>query len=124
LICQVDLLASLATLVGQKLEPGQGPDSQDLLTTLLGRTRHGRDHLVEHAQGLALRQGTWKLIPGSTGAPVAWQTRNETGNHPDTQLFDLSRDPGETLNLAAENPKKVEELTALLERVRQGNPAR
>jgi arylsulfatase A-like enzyme len=124
LICQVDLLASLATLVGQKLEPGQGPDSQDLLTTLLGRTRHGRDHLVEHAQGLALRQGNWKLIPGSTGSPIAWQTRNETGNHPDTQLYDLSRDPGETLNLATENPRKVEKFTALLERVRQGNPAR
>jgi arylsulfatase A-like enzyme len=124
LICQVDLLASLATLVGQKLGEGVGPDSMDLLNPLLGRTRHGRDHLVEHAQGLAIRKGSWKLIPGSEGSPVAWQTRNETGNHPDTQLYDLSRNPGETLNLAPENPTKVQELTALLEKVRQGSPAR
>ena len=44
------------------------------MAALLGEARAGRDHLVEHANGLALREGPWKFIPASSGNPVAWQT--------------------------------------------------
>jgi hypothetical protein len=42
LVCQIDLLASLATLVGRKLGADDAPDSVDVLTTLLGTSATGR----------------------------------------------------------------------------------
>ncbi len=51
LIGQWDLMASLAALTGQKLSAGAGPDSQNVLPALLGESKTGRDHLVEHANG-------------------------------------------------------------------------
>ncbi len=49
LACQIDFMASLAALTGQKLDFNDAPDSFDVLGALLGRTPTGRDHLVEHA---------------------------------------------------------------------------
>ena len=124
LVCQIDLLASLATLVGRKLGPADAPDSIDVLSAFLGQSKKGRDHLVEHAQGLALRSGSWKLIPSHPGSPVAWQTGIETGNQGTPQLYDLALDPRETRNLASENPAKVAEMTSILESIRAGSSPR
>ena len=63
LVCQVDLLASLAALTGQASSRRRRcPDSFNVLPALLGESKHGREHLVEHAGRLALRKGPWKLI--------------------------------------------------------------
>jgi hypothetical protein len=35
----------------------------NLLSALLGESKQGRENLVEHARGLALRKGQWKLVP-------------------------------------------------------------
>ena len=40
LVCQIDLMASLAALVGQKLAEEDAPDSFDVLAALLGMTCH------------------------------------------------------------------------------------
>ena len=49
-------------------------------------------------------------------------TDTDTGNDPDFQLYDLATDIGETNNLAAAYPDKVQQLQALLqaERVKAG----
>lgn len=118
LFSQIDLLASLAALVGQTPDPVASPDSQNQIRALLGDSPTGRESLVEHGQGLALRQGVWKFIPANDGSPVAWQTDIETGNASHPQLYRLDLDPGETNNLATREPEKLQTLRQELSRLR------
>src|SRR5262249_20571256 len=60
LICQVDFLATFAALTHADLPGEAGPDSLDVLPALQGDSAKGRDHLVEQAGALAIRQGRWK----------------------------------------------------------------
>src|SRR5262249_12008443 len=103
-----------AALTGQSIDTPAGPDSFNVLPAILGESKQGRDHLVEHAQGLALRKGQWKLIPKQT------QGKNAT----QLELYNLKNDLGETKNIAAENSKIVEEMTALLDKVRSAGRSR
>ena len=122
LVCQVDLLASFAALAGRTLPDNGAPDSFNLLPALLGESKTGRDHLVEHAAGLALRMGKWKLIPAGarTGPP-----KDDTGgprNEP--RLFDLAADLGETRDVAAQHPGVVREMTAMLGKLQAAGRSR
>jgi arylsulfatase A-like enzyme len=116
LVCQVDLLASLAALAGAALSADAGPDSLNVLPALLGESKSGRDHLVEQAGVLAIRQGTWKLIPGRGGAPAAKKAKKAGPAGP--ELYDLSADLGESRNVAAEHAERVKAMTDLLEKIR------
>ena len=80
-----------------------------MLPALLGESKQGRDHLVEHARDIALRKGPWKLAPQPKGP---------------TELYNLSKDIGETKNVAAENPQVVTEMTAMLEKIRSAGRSR
>lgn len=111
LICHVDLIASFASLTGQKLPDDAAPDSIDVLPALLGAGR-GRDHLVEHGNVLALREGAWKLVPAG---------RNKGGG---AQLFNLAEDIGETRNVAQTNPDRVAEMADRLQRIRSSGKSR
>lgn len=119
LVCQVDLLTSLASLVGGKV-PAEAPDGVDVLPALLGESPAGRDSLVEHSGVLGIRQGPWKLIEPGKGPRVLAHTAVESGVSPEVQLYDLADDLGETRNLAKENPDKVRELQAKLKSIRNG----
>ena len=125
LICQVDFPATFAALTGQTFAAKTSPDSQNILPALLGESQTGRAQLVEHSGGIAIRQGPWKFIPKRPGQKRFTQTDTEPGNDPEVQLYDLAKDLGETRNIAAENPGKVQELAALLEaeRTRSGDAA-
>ena len=118
LFSQVDLLATLAALIGQSPDARQSPDSENHLATLLGKQTTGRREAVEQGQGLALRQEQWKFITPSDGAPIAWETGLETGNQPQPQLYDLSADPGETNNLALQAPDRVRQMQQRLGELR------
>lgn len=124
LVCQIDFLASFAALLQQTLPEGAGPDSVNTINALIGSDTVGRNHLVEQAGTLALRQGSWKLIMPSKGPAVSKQVNIETGNSPDVQLHDLSADPGESQNVAAEHPERIEEMTALLESIQKNGTPR
>jgi arylsulfatase A-like enzyme len=124
LVSQVDLPASLASLVGQPLGAVDAPDSVDVLAALLGRSREGRDHLVEQAGTLSLRTARWKLISPSPGPSLAKETAIELGNDPRPQLYDLASDPGEKENVAARHPDVVRELTARLHKVKDAGRTR
>lgn len=123
LLCHADMLATFAALTGQTLGGTAGPDSFNILPALLGGAggRPCRDHLVEHGNTLAIRQGTWKLIPAADGAGRAGAARRAAAAD---QLFDLSKDLSETNNVAAQYPDRVREMTALLERVKQATGSR
>jgi arylsulfatase A-like enzyme len=124
LLAQIDLPASLASLTGRALAPDDAPDSFNLLDALLGRTQTGRDHLVEHARVLSLIRGNWKYIEPGKGPRVNRNTNTELGIDPQPQLYNLGDDLAEKRNLAAEHPDKVQELAALLDKIRQDGRTR
>jgi arylsulfatase A-like enzyme len=120
LVCQIDLLASLSDLAGAKINDGDGPDSIDVLAALLGTSATGRDHLVEHAGVLSLRQGQWKLIEPGRGPRVFANTNTETGQASAVQLYNLEEDLGETKNVATQYPDRVQTMHSLLDAIRDG----
>ena len=116
LVSQVDLYASMASLMGKTLEPGAGPDSQDYLDAFLGKDLKGRDYVVEVAGALSVSDGEWKYIAPSNGAAYQKLTNIELGNSKEEQLYNLKQDIGEKKNLAAEHPEIVAKLKAILEK--------
>ena len=124
LTCQIDLPASMAAMTGRKLDFEEAPDSLDVLGALLGRTQVGRDHLVEHAGTLSLIQGDWKYIEPSKGARMNASTNTEMGNDPEPQLYNLKDDLGEKNNVAAQDPQRVKEMAASLQKIRQQGRSR
>lgn len=128
---QVDLVASLAALVGVELPEGIGFDSLNRLETLLGRNDHDRPHVLQQGAGAdfyGIRRGDWKLIPASTRPAFAVMKHNSRTNPLSTPmpaatvdyLYNLAIDPSESTNLAADYPEIVAELKALLDQVKAG----
>ena len=96
-VCQMDLLASFAGLLGQTYPDKL--DSRNTLKAFLGKSKKGREKLViEGMFNYAYRKGDWALIP-----PYRKQT--------EYQLYNLKEDIGQKHNLADKYPKKVKELT-------------
>lgn len=118
MVCQMDLLASFASLLKQTIPAGDAMDSENLLPAFLGKTAKGRSVLVEQGGTLAIISGDWKYIEPSNASPFNKLTAIETGNLPSAQLYDLSKDIGERTNLAEKYPEKVAELQALLQAIK------
>jgi arylsulfatase A-like enzyme len=118
LVGQVDFLASFAALTGQSLAAGEAPDSINLMPALVGESRTGRDHLVEQAGVLALREGPWKFILPGKGPRRTKETNTETGQDPGGQLYHLADDPGETNNLATSQASQVRDMNSRLSELR------
>ncbi len=113
-------MATCAEMLGLKLPENAGEDSVSILPALLGTAGAPlREALVHHSinGSFAIRQGDWKLelcadsggwstpVPGSGAAKAL----------PDTQLYNLRADLGETTNMQSEKPEVVARLTKLLE---------
>jgi arylsulfatase A-like enzyme len=124
LVSQIDLMASLAALTGQKLSADDAPDSFDILRSLLGESPKGRDHLVEQAGTLSVIKGSWKYIEPAEGAKHDRDTNIELGRDTVPQLYDLKNDIGERRNLAEAYPDLVSELASLLGRIRKSGRTR
>jgi arylsulfatase A-like enzyme len=116
LISQLDLMSSIAELVGSKT---RGPDSKELLDVFMGKSQDGRDELVlEATSRTALRKGDWIMIPPYKGPAKNNQVNIELGNSPDFQLYNLESDLGQQENLAEENPKKLKEMVKTFKKIR------
>ncbi|MEI6556279.1 MAG: arylsulfatase [Paludibacter sp.] len=103
LVCQVDLISSLAKLVGADVKP---TDSQNLLDVLIGKSRKGRESLVIEANTkTAFRKGNWLMIPPYSGDAVLEEVNIEVGNSPEYQLYNLKDDIGQKHNLAKNMPE-------------------
>ena len=114
----VDMMATFAAAAGAPLEPGEGPDSFNVLGALTdpASSKQARDHLVFQNNGaapLALRQGPWVYL--AKGGP-----RQAVPG----ELYDLSRDPEQTNNAAALNPERVREMAARLATIREAGRSR
>ncbi|MEG3657628.1 arylsulfatase [Arenibacter palladensis] len=116
MVCQVDLLTSMAALVGSDKT---GEDSENLLDEFLGKSNNGRDQLVlEATSRTAFRKGNWAMIPPYWGPAVIKSVNIEIGNSEEYQLYDLEKDPSQKENLAKSNPEKLQELVADFEKIR------
>jgi len=108
IVCQMDLLASIADLVDTN---EASTDSKNLIDTFLGISEKGRDHLIIEATGkTALRSGDWLYIPAYDGENYRKAVGIEVGNFPYEQLYNLKEDKGQQNNLAESNPKKIAEM--------------
>ena len=115
LVSQIDLFASLATLLGADIAEGAAPDSRNALPALLGKDRHGRDYIIEKAGSISICDGRWKYIAPSKGPAYNKLTDIELGNAPEPQLYDLKHDLGEQHNVAAQHPEIVDRLQQMLQ---------
>jgi arylsulfatase A-like enzyme len=123
LVCQVDFLASFAALVGQALPDDAGPDSINVLPALLGESKRGRETLVEHSAGTALREGTWKFVPKEkkgAKAKAGDAAEDEGGG----ELYNLAEDLGEEKNVAARHPDRVKAMAERLRTIRDAGRSR
>ena len=108
LVCQIDLMASLAKLVGADVK---STDSQNLLNVFLGKSNKGRKNLVIEANTkTAFRNGNWLMIPPYKGNPILEEVNIEVGNSPDYQLYNLKEDIGQKHNLAKQQPKLLSKM--------------
>lgn len=111
MVCQMDLLASLANFVGAETK---SKDSKDLLNTFLGKSDKGRESLVVEATSrTAFRKGDYMLIPPYSGKTFNSQVQNELGHHnSEFQLYNVKSDMAQKHDLAKEKPELVKELLA------------
>lgn len=120
LVSQIDFVGSMAALVGADIPEGMAPDTENQLSTWLGKEGTGREHIVtmSYNRSIAIRNKKWKYIfPRSGPATVPWGTGIETGNSDVPQLYDLENDPGESLNLAETHNDTAAELDTVLEQI-------
>ncbi|WP_460167444.1 sulfatase family protein [Thermostilla marina] len=102
LVHQADVFATVREVLDVTVSEPAGEDSFSLVPLLRGEDRPIRPHAVScAASGLpGMREGTWKFIPAKK-----------------PELYDLSRDIGETTNLADQEPERVAHMRALLEEI-------
>jgi arylsulfatase A-like enzyme len=116
LVCQIDLLESIAKLVNIDVK---STDSQELLDVFTGKSGKGRKNLVIEANTkTAFRQGDWMMIPPYPGDPILEEVNIEMGNDKDFQLYNLKKDIGQKNNLAKAQPEKLKELMKNFELIR------
>ena len=123
LICFADMLATIASLLGEPLPNDAGEDSFDMTPLLLGEKpavpiRKGMVHVNYGSYTLAIREGDWKLIlpsdvyvveDGTVTPDHLVETRGK-GPNGKFQLYNLRTDPGEATNLFLQEPEKAKEL--------------
>jgi arylsulfatase A-like enzyme len=109
-----DLLPTFAELAG--IKPEKETDGISFLPTLLGNTQqkiHDYLYWEFHEQGgkQAIRQGNWKGI----------KLKVFGADEPILELYDLSKDPSESTNLATQKPEKMQELAQLMDEAHTSN---
>ena len=116
MVSQLDLLSSLAQLVGSEIRTD---DSLPLMDLLMGKSDQGRDELViEATSRTAFKKGDWVMIPPYKGPAVNEKVQIELGNDSDFQLYNLAQDIGQQNNLADSQPEKLQEMLTDFEAIR------
>jgi arylsulfatase A len=124
LVCQIDLIGSFAGLFRQNLAHSDAPDSQNTWDAFTGKSKKGREALVQQGAAFSLAKGNWKYIEPSNNPKLQQLTNIESGTDPLPQLYDLKNDIGEKNNLAANHPDLVKELATMLQKIRDDGRSR
>lgn len=117
----VDVYATIAAFVGDKIPTDQAEDSFDMSAVLLGTqpAKSVRKTTIFHSLlGMfSIRRGDWKFIDGVGHGGFGGKKAMKNGieGQPAGQLYNLADDPQEQHNLYLQYPKKVSLLKAELE---------
>ena len=98
---QLDVFATIADVVGDKLKPGEAEDSFSFAPAFQGKPFE-RPPMLHHSisGGFAIREGDWKLILGKG-------TQAKPGG---MELYNLKDDSVESKNVIKAHPEKVKAL--------------
>jgi arylsulfatase A-like enzyme len=115
-ILGLDFYPTLAEMVGAKLPANQIMDGRSFVPVLKGQATTARNtifdffpHFItvnDQVPAASVRQGDWKLIRDFNNGPQQADR---------FELYNLRDDVGESKDLAAAQPERVQELAALLE---------
>ena len=100
-VSSLDVVPTVMKAAGLRTR-GEGLDGQDLVVAANGKAPPRRQLFFRQSPVSAMREGRWKL----------WRSREPRR----ARLFDLERDPGETMDLAATHPARVKSLSEALDR--------
>ena len=95
-----DLLPSLAKLTGSKVPDDRIIDGKDISDVLLGKKDAQSPHQLHYYENEGIRRGDWKLVKKGSRS----------------ELYDLSKDPGERKDLSRSHPELVKELNRALQK--------
>lgn len=116
----IDLLPTVAAMTATALPPKK-IDGKDMGPLLRGTSMSDVNDPLYYGVGEieAVRSGKWKLFysePKKKGGEKAGGEKAEAEKNlnPPLALFDLEKDPGETMDVAADNPDVVARLKALM----------
>lgn len=127
LISQIDIMATLAAVVGYDLPNDQAEDAYNTLPVLQGATRGTRVTHIHNTfnKAFAIRHQNWVLIDAENGYhSKGFKEWEEQHNYPaddssPVELYDLSRDLNQHHNLATEYPEIVASLQKRLNTIRE-----
>jgi arylsulfatase len=122
LLSTMDLMPTFAAISHSEL-PSVAVDGKDATEFLTGKSKNSpRDEYFYYAGCLltGVRSGEWKLVLPRPENPagLGWWGRMIEAV-PNTQLFNLREHPGESKNVAADNPEVVAALMKRIERARK-----
>jgi len=121
--CLTDMMATFAEIAGATLTDSAGEDSFSILSLLLeDNTTFNRPPVIYHnTRGkMGIRVDDWVYIDAPSGAVEEdpdWfkKERGVIAHKEKVELFNLSEDPQQLINLAPEHPEKVKELKLMLD---------
>ncbi|VGO20417.1 sulfatase family protein [Pontiella sulfatireligans] len=129
LVSQIDIMATLAAIIGYELPDDQAEDSHNLLPLIQGKTKAVRTVHVHNTfeDQYGIRQGDWVLINCPKIAKKGSSLNRkwaEKHNYPNEKpkvgmLYNLKTDMGQRHDISSEHPETVERMTALLNQIRE-----
>lgn len=128
LVSQIDVMATVASVVGYELPNDQAEDSHDLLPLITGKTSTGprTAHIHNtHVNSYAIRSGDWTLVDNKSGYVSGrnkdWEEKYgyKSDDNKAGQLFNMKKDRGQKHNVISEHPEKAKELKDLLAKIRE-----
>ena len=101
---QVDIYATLAEIVGDRVGQHEAEDSISF-APVLRKEHFARAPMIHHSSkgGFAIRAGDWKLVMGVGSAAAA----SEEGT---MELYHIGDDPAEVMNVIDQHPEVAERL--------------
>jgi len=113
----IDVLPTLAALVGSELPKDRTLDGRDITTLMFQAdapaVRDTHLYFSGASELVAIRRGDWKLfLPSLSKAVKGENAKKKNDAAAEPALYDLVKDPAETTNVAANHADVVAQLTA------------
>jgi arylsulfatase A len=126
LVSQIDIMATIASIVEYKLPKNAAEDSHDLLPILTGESEAVRTTHIHNTatDRYAIRHGDWVLIDTKdgyqSGRNKGWEAKHDypADDKSPVELYNLREDIGQRHNVAAKHPERVAQMQTLLKQIR------